>query len=50
MIINMQQPTTTNSTKKPLSSLAELLPISPKVGNGKSKGKGESKKGRFQPY
>jgi len=50
MIINIPQPTTKNSTNRPLSNLADLLPVSPKAGNGKSKSKGESKKGRFQPY
>jgi len=49
-MIHILQPTTKNSTKRPLSSLNDLLPVSPKAGNGKSKSKGESKKGRFQPY
>lgn len=47
-MINIPQPTTKNSIKRPLSSLNDLLPVSPTKGKGK--GKGESKKGRFQPY
>lgn len=49
LIITIPTAATTPSTR-PLSSLDDLLPVSPKAGNDKSKVKGESKKGRFQPY
>lgn len=49
LIITIPTAATTPSTRK-LSSLDDLLPVSPKAGNDKSKVKGESKKGRFQPY